>query len=332
MILAGDVGGTKTNVALLETDGRGVGAILAEKTFPSAGYDSLEKIIEEFLASEHKPRLSHACFGVAGPVVEGRVDATNLKWDVSTDALKRLLRIPHVQLINDLQATAYGIEALAPEQLHTLNKGNAQQGGNRALIAAGTGLGMAGLVWHEGHYYPVPSEGGHTDFAPRNHLEMQLLDYLLKNEEFAGHVSYERVLSGPGLFTIYSFLRDTGFAEEPAWLREEINDAGDNSAAVSRAALAGESGLAVKALDMFVRIYGAMTGNLALLLMATGGCYVGGGIAPKIIEKLKDGAFLEAYMAKGRFQTLLAAMPLHVILDDKTALYGAARKALEAGG
>jgi glucokinase len=332
MILAGDVGGTKTNVALLETDGRDVGAILAEKTFPSAGYDSLEKIIEEFLASERKPRLSHACFGVAGPVVEGRVDATNLKWDVSADAIKRLLGIPHVQLINDLQATAYGIEALAPAQLHTLNKGNAQQGGNRALIAAGTGLGMAGLVWHEGHYYPVPSEGGHTDFAPRNHLEMQLLDYLLKNEEFAGHVSYERVLSGPGLFNIYGFLRDTGFAEEPAWLREEINGAGDNSAAVSRAALAGESGLAAKALDMFVRIYGAMTGNLALLLMATGGCYVGGGIAPKIIEKLKDGAFLEAYMAKGRFQTLLAAMPVHVILDDKTALYGAARKALEAGG
>ncbi len=332
MILAGDIGGTKTNVALLETDGREAGALVAQKTFPSADYDSLEKMIEEFLAAERRPALTHACFGVAGPVVDGRVDATNLKWDVSADALVKVLGISRVSIINDLEATAYGIEALTPAQLHTLNKGTGARDGNRALIAAGTGLGMAGLVRHEGHYYPVPSEGGHTDFAPRNHLEMQLLDYLLKNEEFGGHVSYERVLSGPGLFTIYSFLRDTGFAEEPAWLATEIAGEGDNSAVVSRAALAHESELAVKALDMFVRIYGAMTGNLALLMMATGGCYVGGGIAPKIIEKLKDGAFLETYIAKGRFQSLLAAMPVHVILDDKTALYGAALKALETSG
>jgi glucokinase len=329
MILAGDIGGTKTNVALLETDGRRVGAVLAEQTFPSAGYDSLEKIIEEFLVAQHDPELSHACFGVAGPVVDGRVDATNLKWDVSADRIAGLLKISRISIINDLEATAYGIEALAPQQLYTLNEGDRLRGGNRALIAAGTGLGMAGISWHEGHYHPIPSEGGHTDFAPRNPLEMELLAHLMKNEEYGGHVSYERVLSGPGLFTLYSFLRDVKFAEEPAWLAAEIAGAGDNSAAVSSAALAHKCVLAVKALDMFVEIYGAMAGNLALLMIATGGCYVGGGIAPKILEKLKDGAFLKNFTAKGRFHSLLSSMPVHVILDDKTALYGAARKALQ---
>jgi glucokinase len=328
MILAGDIGGTKTNVALLENDGSGVGSIVAQHTYPSAGYDSLEKIISEFLASEHQPRLTHACFGVAGPVVDGRVDATNLKWDVSADAVAGLLGLSRVSIINDLEATAYGIEALTPAQLFTLNQGKGQRGGNRALIAAGTGLGMAGIVWHDAHYQPVPSEGGHMDFAPRNQLEIEMLEYLLKNEEFGGHVSYERVLSGPGLFNIYTFLRDTKFAEEPAWLAEEIRGDGDNSAAVSKAALEKKSDLAMKALEMFVEIYGAMAGNLALLMIATGGCYVGGGIAPKIIEKLKDGAFLESFTAKGRFRSMLASMPVHVILDDKTALYGAARKAL----
>ncbi|MDX6692728.1 MAG: glucokinase [Blastocatellia bacterium] len=332
MILAGDIGGTKTNVALLETDGREVGAVTAQQTFKSADYDSLEKIIREFLASEHEPKLTHACFGVAGPVVDGRVDATNLKWDVSADSLAGLLSISRLSIINDLEATAYGIEALAPEQLHTLNEGDPLRGGNRALIAAGTGLGTAGIVWHEGHYHPVPSEGGHTDFAPRNALEIELLEHLLKNEEYGGHVSIERVLSGPGLFNLYSFLRAINFAEEPAWLAAELASAHDAAATVSAAALAKRSELAVKALDMFVEIYGAMTGNLALLLIATGGCYVGGGIAPKIMEKLKDGAFLESFLAKGRFRTLLASMPVHVILDDKTALYGAARKALQAGG
>lgn len=331
MILAGDIGGTKTNVALLETDGRSVGAVVAQQKFPSADYDSLEKIVAEFLAAERSPALTHACFGVAGPVVDGRVDATNLKWDVSAEALAGLLGIHRVSIINDLEATAYGIEALTPQQLYTLNEGDTARGGNRALIAAGTGLGMAGIVRHEGHYQPVPSEGGHMDFAPRNELEMKLFEYLLKQEEFDGHVSYERVLSGPGFFNIYSFLRDTNYADEPAWLAAEIADESDDSAAVSAAALAGKSELAMKTLEMFVDIYGAMAGNLSLLMIATGGCYVGGGIAPKIIEKLKDGAFLASFTAKGRFRPMLSNMPVHVILDDHTALYGAARKALQTG-
>ena len=329
MILVGDVGGTKTNVALLETDGRSVGAVLAQQKFASAAYDSLEKIVAEFLVAAGRPKLTRACFGVAGPVMDGRVDATNLKWDVSADALTNALGIEHVSIINDLEATAYGIEALAPHQLHTLNEGDSTRKGNRALIAAGTGLGMASIVWHADRYHPVPSEGGHVDFAPRNCLEMEMLKYLLKIEEFNGHVSYERIISGPGLFTVYSFLRDTGFAEEPDWLAAEINGDGDASAIVSKAALEKKCELAIKALDMFVEIYGAMAGNLALLMIATGGCYVGGGIAPKIIEKIKDGTFMQSFRAKGRFEALLAGMPVHVILDDKTALYGAARQALQ---
>jgi glucokinase len=332
MILAGDIGGTKTNVALLEIDGQEVGKVVAQQKFPSAGYDSLERMIAEFLAAARQPKLTCACFGVAGPVVDGRVDATNLKWDVSADRLAKLLGIARVTIINDLEATAYGIEALASHQLYTLNEGKRQRGGNRALIAAGTGLGMASIVWHEGHYHPVPSEGGHMDFAPRNSLEIEMLDYLLRNEEFGGHVSYERALSGPGLHTIYKFLRDIKFAEEPEWLASEMSGGGDASAAISEAALSQKCELAVKALDVFARIYGAMAGNLALLTVSTGGCYVGGGIAPKIIEKLKDGTFLDAFRAKGRFQSLLADMPVHVILDDNAALYGAARRALQGGG
>lgn len=331
MILAGDIGGTKTNVALLETDGRTIGRIVAQQTFPSGSYDSLEKIIREFLAAEHEPHLTHACFGVAGPVVDGRVDATNLKWDVSADALAGLLGIYRISIINDLEATAYGIEALTPEQLYTLNEGDYRRGGNRALVAAGTGLGVAGVVCHENHYHPIASEGGHIDFAPRTPLEAKLLDYLLQREEFGGHVSYERILSGPGLLNIYTFLRDTNYAAEPDWLATELGGDGDPAASISRAALAHRSELATKALDIFVEIYGAMAGNLALLMMATGGCYVGGGIAPKIMEKMKDGAFLRSFLAKGRFQSLLRAMPVHVILDDKAALYGAARRALQAG-
>ena len=331
MILVGDVGGTKTNVALLESDGREVGAVLAQHKFASAGYDSLEKIVAEFLASAGQPQLTRACFGVAGPVMDGRVDATNLKWDVSADSLSRALGIEHVNIINDLEATAYGIEVLAPQQLYTLNEGDPSRGGNRALIAAGTGLGMASIVWHEGHYLPVPSEGGHMDFAPRNALEVEMFNYLLKKKEFNGHVSYERVLSGPGLFTVYRFLRDIRFAAEPGWLAAEMGGDKDASAAISKAALEKKSELAMKALDMFVEIYGAMAGNLALLMIATGGCYVGGGIAPKILEKLKDGTFMRSFAAKGRFKTLLTDMPVHVILDDKTALYGAARQALKAG-
>jgi len=328
MILAGDIGGTKTNVALFEAKGHELGRAVAQGSFPSGKYNSLEAILAEFIA-QHKQKVTHACFGIAGPVVEGRVETPNLAWIVTDQVIAKTLGIDHVGLINDLEATAFGIETLTPAQLYTLNKGDETLKGNRALIAAGTGLGMAGLFYDGSRYRPLASEGGHCDFAPRTGPEIDLLRYL--KGKFNEHVSYERVLSGPGLFNVYSFLRDQNYASEPRWLAEEI-DHGDKTAAVSKAALSKSSELAVKALDMFVDIYGAMAGNLALIMKATGGLYVGGGIAPKIVEKLKDGAFMESFKAKGRLASLVMSIPVHIILDDKTALYGAARCALNDAG
>jgi len=323
MILAGDIGGTKTNVALFAREE--LGKPLAQRSFPSGKYDSLESIISEFIA-EHQPQVSHACFGIAGPVKEGEVRTPNLKWIVNGRTLAETLNIERVGLLNDLEATAYGIEVLGASQLHTLNEGREERGAHRALIAAGTGLGMAGLFYDGRHYRPIASEGGHIDYAPRSAIEHELLNYM--RGKIGGRVSYERVLSGPGLFNVYSFLRDHKYGEEPDWLAAEIK-AGDGSAAVSRAGLGGKSELAFKALDLFIDIYGAMAGNLALLMKATGGLYVGGGIAPKLIEKLKDGTFLRAFTDKGRMSALVSNIPVRVILDDKTALYGAARCADE---
>lgn len=328
MILAGDIGGTKTNVALFETNGRKLGSIVRLQTFPSARYDSLEAILSEFIGETEK-NFSGACFGIAAPVIEGNAKTPNLTWTVSSASLARLLKVDCCGLINDLEATAHGIPALTDAQLLTLNTGDQKPDGHRALIAAGTGLGMAGLFYHEDHYHPIPSEGGHIDYAPRTAEEIELLRYLMKR--FGGHVSYERVLSGPGLFNIYRFLRDTGYATEPAWLAEQLQS-GDKTAAVSLAALANKSELAVKALDMFASAYGAMSGNLALLMMATGGLYVGGGIAPKLRDKLTCGTFMKAFTDKGRFSSVLASIPVHIILEDKTALFGAARAALDIGG
>lgn len=330
MIIAGDIGGTKTNVALFEASGGGVGAPLALDSFPSARYDSLEDILREFVRRQPQARITHACFGVAGPVVRGHIDATNLAWKVHDVKLAEAIGVPAVRLINDLEATAYGIGELGPEQLYTLNEGEADRTGHRALIAAGTGLGMA-AVYFDGTnaYHPMPSEGGHIDFSPRNEREFEMMTYL--REQIGGRVSYERVLSGMGIHNIYSFLRDRGHGEEPAWLAEEIRT-GDASAAISRAALAGRSELAATALEIFVEVYGAMAGNLALLLKAIGGLYIGGGIAPKIMPKLTDGTFMRNYSDKGRMAGLVNSIPVHVILDDKAALYGAARAALMGGG
>lgn len=329
MILAGDIGGTKTNVAIFKADGRKLSAAVVQRSFPSAEYKSLDAILEEFVAGKDL-KVTRACFGVAGPVVAGCVETPNLKWTVCAQSLAETLRLKRVTLVNDLEATARGIETLEDAQLRTLNAGDSSRGGNMALIAAGTGLGMAGIIIVDGATrLPFASEGGHADFAPRTEIEIELLRHL--TQRFEDHVSYERVLSGPGLFNIYSFLRDTGFAAEPDWLAART--AGDTRktvvAAISAAALAGESELAVKALDLFVGIYGAAAGNLALTLRATGGVFVGGGIAPKIVGKLTDGTFMRALTSKGRFSEFLKTIPVHVVLDDKTALYGAALCALE---
>jgi len=318
-ILAGDIGGTKTNLGLFDV-ADGVLILRQQQSYPSKNYPGLEQIIEEF--KRGGGHVAAACFGVAGPVIEGRSTTTNLPWTVEAESLAPLLKLESVGLINDLEATAHGIAELKPEEFVTLNEGRAEQG-NAALIAAGTGLGTASLFWHGRELLPSAGEGGHVDFAPRNQLEIQLLEALLHKYE---HVSIERILSGPGLFVIYQFLRDANYAKESAAVAERFKDH-DRSSVVANAALAHESELCVKALDMFTSIYGAVAGNVALQLKAIAGVYVGGGIAPKIIDKLGDGTFMKAFTGKGRLAPLLEAIPVRVIMNDKTALLGSARVA-----
>lgn len=320
MILAGDIGGTKTHLALFSFE-RGRLALRQEWTVASRSATSLDAVITATVGARIR-EVSAAAFGVAGPVVRGRCEATNLPWIITTASLARLLKTRAVALLNDLEALAYGLETLAPRQLTTLNRGRAQARGARVVLAAGTGLGEAGLVWDGSGYRAVPSEGGHTDFAPRTEEESRLLRYLRMRHR--GHVSYERILSGPGKLAIYEFLRDTTRAPEPAWLRRRLADSNDPSAVVSAAALDGRSRTCASALRIFAGIYGAEAGNLALKFLATGGVYVGGGIAPTILPRLTDGTFMQAFLDKGRFRALLATVPVHIILEPKAGLLGAA--------
>jgi glucokinase len=319
LVLAGDIGGTKTHVALFALDNDKLRAV-EKSTFSSKQYSGLEPVLKEFLAN-HKQSIDGACFGVAGPVVGGIVKTPNLPWVVDAAKIARLLQFPQVALLNDLEAGAYGIFTLESHELLTLNDGEVRRPGNKVLISAGTGLGEATLYDDGREYYPSASEGGHGDFAPKDETEIELLRYLI--EKF-GHVSYERVVSGPGLFNIYNFLRDSGRLPEPGWLKEKLSAANDPSAVISQGALSAESEICVNALDLFVSVYGAEAGNLALRGKATGGVYVGGGIAPKILGKLKEGSFMRAFVDKGRYAELLSAMPVQVILNDQAALQGAA--------
>lgn len=322
MILAGDIGGTNTRLAFFEGTPDRLTTVVLE-VFPNRGEKGLEAIAARFLAKHHL-HADAVCFGVAGAVRDGTVEATNLPWTVSARQISSELGVADVELVNDLEANAHGIAMLDQTDFVVLNAGAPGSGGNRALISAGTGLGEAGLLDEGGgNYRPFPSEGGHADFAPRNELELDLFRYLMGRFE---HVSYERVLSGPGLHNIYQFLRDTGRGEEPAWLAEQIAQ-GDPSAAIAKSALEGTSEICVHALDMFVSIYGAEAGNLALKFIAIGGTFVGGGIAPKILRKLSSSAFMKAFQAKGRVSSLLKDIPVRVITNDKTALLGAGRVA-----
>jgi len=322
MILAGDIGGTNTRLAFFEGTPDHLNPIHIE-IFPSPQFSGPSEIVRKFL-DMHKAAVESACFGLPGAVRDGRVETTNLPWVVDSGQMATELGIGKVQLINDLFANAHGIALLAESDFVTLNPGVPSNTGNRALLSAGTGLGQAGLYADgRGGYHPFPSEGGHTDFAPRSDLEMELLRYLAGRFE---HVSYERVLSGPGLHNLYQFLKDTARGEEPTWLAAQIAQ-GDPSAAISQSALEGTSEICVQALDMFISIYGAEAGNLALKMLATGGVYVGGGIAPKIIRKLSGTGFMKSFTAKGRAGALLKDVPVRVITNDKTALLGAGRVA-----
>jgi glucokinase len=326
VILAADVGGTKTHVALYEA-GAGPRAPAQEGKVPSRDYPSLERLVLAVLEGMGRtgPRLERAVFGIAGPVVNNRADTTNLPWDdVSVPALRDALGHADVALLNDLEATAWGLSTLEPGDLRTLQPGKPADG-NRALIAAGTGLGEALLVWDGARWHPTPSEGGHSDFASRDPVEDDLLVWLRARY---GRVSYERVLSGPGLADLYRFMTETGRGKAAPEVAAEFARAADPAAVVTEAALAGRCPRAVLALERFVMAYGAEAGNLALKALATGGLYVGGGIAPRILPALAGAGFLEAFHAKGRLAPLMERVPVSVILRPETALWGAAAFAM----
>ena len=313
MILAGDIGGTHTRFALFE----GGRIVVPEQKFPSQSYSGLEEIVREYLRGK---KIAKACFGVAGPVYEGVCKATNLPWVVDAAQLSKALQIPSVHLLNDLEANAYGLRVLKPNELYLLQKGNQKQKGNQALIAAGTGLGEAALFWDGKEHHPFACEGGHVDFAPRNEKEVELFFYLKKK---FSHVSYERVVSGPGIHEIYQFLIEKHLEKVSKQTEAEMNQR-DPSAVISERGRLNQDPACVHALDWFLSLYGAEAGNLALKFLSLGGFYVGGGIAPHLSEKMKQGAFVSSFVEKGRFKSLLESIPIWVILNDNAALLGAA--------
>jgi glucokinase len=345
MIVAGDIGGTKTHLALFDWTKDRVDPIRLE-SFHSADYTSLEDILTEFLVPPKPPtsidesaieksadpesepdpqakeplKIDAGCFGIAGPVIQNRCQTTNLPWVVDGAMLAKRFDIPNVKLLNDLEAMAHGILLLRPDEIEILNVGTPPPHSQAiALIAAGTGLGESILFWNGSHYQPMPSEGGHADFAPNSDDEIELLRHLRGHYL---HVSYERVLSGPGLHAIYDYVRDSK-KNEPTWLSEQIK-AGDPAAVIATAGLKGQADIAKQALDLFASIYGAEAGNLALKAMTLNGVYLGGGIAPKLLAKLKDGTFMKAFTNKGRYARFMSSIPVKVVMNQKTPLLGAA--------
>lgn len=323
MLLAGDIGGTKTTLALF-ADLDTVTAPVAEVTFASTRYTTLEAIIQEFL-QQHPQPVSRVALGVAGPVIGDTARVTNLQWQVNRHALADQLHGADVYLLNDLAAIANALPILPPTDLYTLNPGQAQPGGNMAVIAPGTGLGEAFLVWEGTRYRAYSSEGGHADFAPTDDWEMRLWKYLRDGLGFA-HISYEAVCSGLGIPNIYKYVKGSGYAEEPAWLAQALAAVQDPTPVIVNAALDEDRPceICTATLDTFISILGAEAGNLALKVLATGGVYLGGGIPPRILSKLTTGRFMEAFCNKGRFADLLRAVPIFVINNPKAGLLGAA--------
>jgi len=320
MILAGDVGGTKVHLALYSFDGGRLKAV-RERKFPAREFASLDAAVKTFLADGSTEEIVAACFGCPGPVRDGRLKLTNLAWTLDARELARLLGIERVFLINDLEANGYGIPELAAERVETLHEGDASAGGNRGLIAAGTGLGEALLIWDGERHRPIASEGGHCDFAARTQREIALLEYLRR--KLGGRVSWERVVSGLGIQNIYGFLRDVEKIEEPEWLRERMAEE-DPNAVIGQCVEDGSSELCRETMQTFAAAYGAEAGNIALKVLATGGMYLGGGIAPKTLKTLARGGFMQAFLDKGRLSPLLESIPVRVILDESCALLGAA--------
>ena len=326
MILAGDVGGTKVHLALYTFDGGQLHSVREEK-FPAAEFATLDLVVHKFLSASNEHSASRlqditaACFGCPGPVRDGRLKLTNLPWTLDVRDLRVSLGIEHIFLINDLEANAYGIPELHADAIHSLHTGDTSTVGHRGLISAGTGLGEALLIWNGKTHVPVPSEGGHCDFAARNDREIALLEYLRRT--LKGRVSFERVVSGLGIKNVYAFLKDDQKMEEPQWLRDRIATE-DPNAVIGTCAENGSSELCYETMQIFSAAFGAEAGNIALKVLALGGMYLGGGIAPKILKTLSSGAFEQAFVDKGRLSPLLESIPVRVILDDTCALLGAA--------
>lgn len=318
-VLAGDIGGTKTRVGVFEVDGAEC-TLVQERSYPSRDFPGLTEIVVDFVGSTGRDCRA-ACFGIAGPVTGRRMRTTNLPWVVDVDELEIRSRIPTIALINDLEATGWGVFSLEQSQVVVLNPGRPNAAGNGAVIAAGTGLGEGGIYWNGSEARPFACEGGHASFSPTDELGDRLLQFL---RQFHGHVSWERVLSGPGLAHLFRFMVSEAGESEPAWFLE-ADHAGDPVPAVSEMALEGRCENSVRTLELFVRLFGEEAGNLALKVMATGGVWVGGGIAPRIRRFFEDGAFMNGFLAKGRMRPLLESMPVTIVLDDRAALFGAAR-------
>ena len=323
MILAGEIGATRTRLAAFETEGNLLKSVV-EKTYPSHEYNGLTEILPQFTRTEGIG-VHSACFGVAGPVRSGRSKISNLPWTIDAKELAAQLKLPTVGLLNDLEAYAYGIDGLESKDFIPISEGSSDAEGNRAVISAKTGLGMAGLFWDGFRHHPFACEGGHADFAPRDLIQTELLVYLQKKY---GRVSYERVLSGPGIHDIYEFLRETKKAEESAALRGELKASPDPSPVISRYGLEGKYPICEQTMSIFVSVFGAEAGNCALRYMTTGGIYIGGVIAAKIAPKMQDGTFMQAFLGKGRMESILKDMPVQIITNDDCGLIGAARYTL----
>jgi glucokinase len=323
MILAGEIGASHIRLGAFDTEGHLL-RIVVEKGYETDAHSGLAEILAQFVRSEGIP-VHQACFGVAGPVRYGRSKISNLPWVIDSRELAQQLKLNSVGLLNDLEAYAYGVDALESKDFVTLSEGAEDAEGNRAVISARTGLGMAGLYWDGHRHHPFASEGGHADFAPRDEIQTELLAYLQKK---FGRISCERVLSGPGIRNIYEFLRDSHKADEPNWLREQVNAAHDPAAAITELALENKAAICEHALAIFISVFGAETGNCALRYMTTGGIFIGGAIATKLADKMKEPLFMQAFLDKGRMETLLKDMPVKIILNDDCGLVGAARYTL----
>ncbi len=318
MILAGDIGGTKTILALYEKDGNAL-HLVKEEEYPSSSEESLESLLEKFLPH---PSVESACFGVAGPILEGEVSVTNLPWKISEGSLKKTLQTNRVKLLNDLEATALGMLHLKEDDFETLQQGNAKgQKGTIAVIAPGTGLGEGILFWDGTKYHPIASEGGHTDFGPRNELEIDLLSFV--QDRVNGRVNHEELLCGNGIQHIHDFFRKRTQTVTPDWLQSELS-VGDPNAILTQVGMEGKDAICEESIELYCTLLGAEAGNLALTSLSRGGVFLGGGIPPKILAALKKPHFLEGFLEKGDLSDLMKSIPVRVALNPRAALIGAA--------